>query len=51
MKVTVMGCGYVGLSLAVLLSTKVEVVACDINQKKVDSYSESTFFSKILIIL
>ena len=40
MKVAVMGCGYVGLSLAVLLSTKVEVVACDINQKKVDMINQ-----------
>lgn len=35
-----MGCGYVGLSLAVLLSTKVEVVACDIDQKKVDMINQ-----------
>jgi len=40
MKVAVMGCGYVGLSLAVLLSTKVEVVACDIDQKKVDMINQ-----------
>ena len=40
MKVAVMGCGYVGLSLAILLSTKVEVVACDINSKKVDMINQ-----------
>ena len=40
MKIAVMGCGYVGLSLAVLLSTKVEVVACDIDQKRVDMINQ-----------
>ena len=36
MKISVIGCGYVGLSLSVLLSMKHEVVAIDIVQKKVD---------------
>ena len=35
MKVAVIGTGYVGLSLATLLSTKNSVVAMDINQEKV----------------
>ncbi|MDR0935024.1 MAG: nucleotide sugar dehydrogenase [Erysipelotrichaceae bacterium] len=36
MKITVVGIGYVGLSLAVLLSIKNEVVAIDISKEKVD---------------
>lgn len=36
MKITVIGTGYVGLSLAVLLSQHNEVVAIDINQEKID---------------
>ena len=36
MKIAVVGIGYVGLSLAILLSQKNEVVAYDINKDKVD---------------
>ena len=36
MKISVIGCGYVGLSLSVLLSRKHEVVAVDVIQEKVD---------------
>ena len=36
MKVTVVGTGYVGLSLAVLFSRKYEVIALDISQERVD---------------
>ena len=36
MKIAVAGTGYVGLSLAVLLSQKNEVVALDVIQEKVD---------------
>ena len=36
MKVTVVGLGYVGLSLALLLSQKNEVIALDIDKQKVD---------------
>lgn len=36
MKITVIGLGYVGLSMAVLLSQKNDVIGCDINDTKVD---------------
>lgn len=35
MKVTIVGIGYVDLSLALLLSQKYEVIAYDINKEKV----------------
>ena len=34
-KITIIGAGYVGLSLAVLLSNKYKVVICDISDEKV----------------
>ncbi len=36
MKITVVGCGYVGLSLAVLLSQKFDVTAYDLSKHKID---------------
>jgi len=35
-RVAVIGCGYVGLSMAVLLSRQNQVIAADIDQRKVD---------------
>ena len=40
MKIAVAGCGYVGLSLSTLLSQKHEVVALDIDEKKVDKINK-----------
>ena len=39
-KIAVIGCGYVGLSLSVLLSTKNEVVALDVCLSKVDKINK-----------
>ena len=41
MKVSVIGTGYVGLSLSVLISRKHDVVAIDIDQAKVDLINSS----------
>ena len=35
-KITVIGCGYVGLSMGVLLSQKNEVTIYDINKNKIN---------------
>ncbi|WP_350025720.1 nucleotide sugar dehydrogenase [Pseudomonas fulva] len=40
MKISVIGLGYVGISMAVLLSRKHHVVAMDIDQSKVDAINE-----------
>ena len=40
MRITIVGCGYVGLSLAVMLSINNEVIALDINQDKVNMINE-----------
>lgn len=40
MKIAVAGCGYVGLSLSTLLSQKYEVVALDIDEKRVDKINK-----------
>lgn len=37
MNITVIGAGYVGLSITILLSTKYEVIIADINKNKVES--------------
>lgn len=62
MKIAVIGTGYVGLSLAVLLSTEHEVIACDLSKEKVDlinkrispihdEYVEKFFAQKTLNLL
>ena len=43
MKITVIGMGYVGLSNAVLLAQKHEVVTYDIDKKKVDTINSGNF--------
>ena len=40
MKIVVVGTGYVGLSMAVLLAQHNEVVACDLVQEKVDMIND-----------
>ena len=40
MKIVVVGTGYVGMSLAVLLSQNHEVIALDIDRKKIDYLKE-----------
>ena len=40
MRITVVGTGYVGLSLAALLSIKNKVIALDINKKRIDMINE-----------
>ena len=40
MKITIVGSGYVGTSLATLLSLKHEVVAYDIQNEKVDQINK-----------
>lgn len=42
MKIAVAGCGYVGLSLAVLLARSSEVVALDVNREKVDALNRGS---------
>lgn len=40
MKIAVAGCGYVGLSLSTLLSQNHEVIAFDIDEKRVDKINK-----------
>ena len=40
MKITVVGLGYVGLSLSVLLSQKFNVYALDIDKQKIDKLNK-----------
>ena len=42
MKIAVVGLGYVGLSLAVLLAQRNEVVALDVNTARVDQVNAGT---------
>ena len=48
MKVTVVGIGYVGLSLAVLLAQENEVTALDIVQNKVDALNARSGSTRVI---
>ena len=48
MKICVVGTGYVGISLAVLLAQKYEVVALDISKDRVESINKKNHQLKIL---
>lgn len=43
MKITIVGIGYVGLSLSLVLSKRHEVIAYDINEKKIESLNKRNF--------
>ena len=43
MKITIVGIGYVGLSLAILLSTKHSVIAIDTDDKKISMINNKNF--------
>ena len=48
-KITVVGSGYVGMSLAVLLSKKNKVVILDLDKEKVDKVNNKISTISILI--
>ena len=44
MKISVIGVGYVGLSLAVLISQKYEVIALDVDSEKINLINKKKIF-------
>ena len=42
-RITVVGCGYVGLSIALLLSSNIDVTLLDIDEEKVDKINKKIF--------
>ena len=51
MKIAVIGAGYVGLSLATLISLKHEVLIFDINKKKIDLINNRHHLSMTIRLL
>ena len=47
MKISVIGMGYVGLSNAIMLSTKHDVLCCDIDESKLESIEKRIIIAPV----